>query len=107
MPSISDSRKIITTSIPSIPDSEVVLWDSLTMGDAEAISTIEDNTGKGIRALFSLVKSWNLDEKLTPDNFKKLSMTDFQFLLEQTSFWKDSQKKLEELEDEKAEKKTA
>jgi len=105
MPSINDSRKVIETSIPSIPDSKIELWDSLTMGDTEKISAENDEIKRGMLSVFCLIKSWNFEEPLTLENVKKLKESDFVYLLKQTSYGANLSKALEELEDESTKKK--
>lgn len=107
MPSINDSRKTVTTTIPSIPGSEIVLWDSLNIGDAEKIEALESDTAKGMLTMICLIKSWNLDEPLNEENIKKLSLSDFDTLLSKTSYGEQIAKTTEEREEEAQEKKTA
>jgi len=106
MPSINDGRKIIKTTIPSIPGSEVELWDSLTVGDSERIQAIEGDTAKGIATMTCLIKSWNLDEPCTEENVKKLTPSDFEALIMATGLADQLKKKQEDIEDDQVEKKT-
>ena len=106
MPSINDGRKVIKTIIPSIPGSEVELWDSLTVGDSEKIQALETDTAKGISTMVCLIKSWNLDEPCNEENVKKLSANDFEALIMATGLADQLKKKQEEIEDDQVEKKT-
>jgi hypothetical protein len=106
MPSINDSRKIIKSNIPSIAGSEVEIWDSLTVGDAERIENANSTMNKGMMTFVCLVKSWNLDEECNEENLKKLSIEDMNHLIGLTSYGDKVKKTLEEQEDEKIEKKS-
>lgn len=103
MPSINDSRKQVKATLPSIKGSEVTLWDELTVGDAEAVQEGGSDMERGIVTVFRLIKEWNLEEELTLDNVKKLSIDDFSAILKATKLGS----KIEDQEDEKLEKKTA
>lgn len=90
MPSIKDSRKTIKTSIPSIEGSEVVLYNDLTGGDLTRIENLglQNAQTRAMQTLFSLLKSWNLDEELNFESVVSLELSDQLFLLEQTDFYK-------------------
>lgn len=105
MPSINDSRKIIKSNIPSIAGSEVELWDSMTVGDAERVEGGASETAKGLAVFMALVKSWNLDEPCNEENLKKLSIEDMQYLIGLTSYGDRMRKSAEDMEDEDLEKK--
>lgn len=107
MPSINDSRKKVTTKIPSIPGSEVVLWDELTVGDAEQVEKIEGKMNQGVKTAELLICSWNLDEPVTPENVRKLSVKDFEHLIGATKLGKDALKSMEDRAEEDRQKKTA
>lgn len=107
MPSINDSRKTVPTTIPSIPGSEVIMWDELTVGDAEQVEMIEGKMKQGVKTAELLIKSWNLDEPPTPENVRKLSTKDFEHLLSVTKLGKDAIKSMEDSEEENRQKKTA
>lgn len=106
MPSITDGRKQIVTSLPSIEGSSITLWDNLTMGDAAAIRDIDEESAQGIKTIHALIKEWNLDEPLTVENVGKMTPDDFSFLLEQTELGKKAKMAQEEKEDAAFEKKT-
>lgn len=106
MPSINDSRKTITATIPSIPGSSVELWDTLTVGDSEKIHGEENKVTQGLMSVFCLLKSWNLDEELTFENLKKIGLDDFQALIGKTTYGKSLKMSAEEREDIEVEKKS-
>jgi hypothetical protein len=107
MPSINDSRKIIKSNIPSIKGSEIEMWDSMTVGDAERVDAGGSETAKGLAVFVALVKSWNLDEPCDESNLKKLSIEDMQYLIGLTSYGERLKKHADVLEDEDLEKKKA
>jgi len=107
MPSLNDSRKVVTTDIPSIPGSEVEMWDELTVGDAEQVEKVEGKMKQGIKTAELLIKSWNLEEPPTPENVRKLSVKDFEHLLGATKLGKDALKSVEDRQEEDRQKKTA
>lgn len=106
MPSINDSRKTVTTNIPSIPGSVVEMWDELTVGDAEIVERIESNMAKGVKTAELLIKSWNLEEPVTPENVRRLSTKDFEHLMGATKMGKDAMKSIEDQQEVSRQKKT-
>ena len=105
MPSLKDSRKTIKTSILDVEDSEVILWDEMTMGDFDDIRDTESAKERGGKAVLYHIKEWNLDEPLTLENVSLLTDRQANHLLEQTKWGRDLKKGREKLEEEVAEKK--
>ena len=59
MPVLKDIRKTIEITLPSFPESKVVLYNSLLFGDMKEIEEMKDDLGKGILTLKFMIKSWN------------------------------------------------
>lgn len=56
---LKDIRKTIEITLPSFPESKVVLYNSLLFGDMKEIEEMKDDLGKGILTLKFMIKSWN------------------------------------------------
>lgn len=95
-----DPRKTKKISIPSIPDSEVEIYDTLLWGDLEAIYTLEgSDLEKGRKSLAFLIKDWNLtDEKeiklpIEEETFKLFTLEVINFLLANTEIVRQEKEK--------------
>lgn len=101
MPKLSDFRQTKTITLPSYPDSQVEIYDSLLVGDALAAGIKPGNEMEGmVKVLPALIKSWNFtgnDEKPLPiiaANLNFLKADDLGFLLKSiTEFAEETKKK--------------
>lgn len=96
MPVLKDTRKIAKTSIPSVEGSEVEIFDSLLVGDADVLVSSElTDFQRMLKALERLIKSWNLtDEKgvalpINGESLGKLNFPDIEHLISKTSYGVD------------------
>lgn len=103
--SLNDSRKVIESELPSITGSKVKFYDNLTIGELETVDGKNMDLAALVEVLKMLLIEWNLDEKITVENLKKLQVTDMNFIIEQTAFFKNAKKQLAEQEELLAEKK--
>ena len=99
MPQLTDTRKIIKSSLSSIEESELTVRDGVLGEDLEwvygegKISQIE----VAMRALTKMIVDWNLtdaNEKKLPitlDNVKKINSEDILAILQNTSFTTQAQ----------------
>jgi hypothetical protein len=100
-----DPRTIKKVSIPSIPESEVEIYNTFLWGDLEKVYDAEgSDIEKGIKILSCLVKDWNLtDEKgeklpIKVETFKQFTPEIINFLLSNTDIsgqGDESKKKIE------------
>jgi len=87
MTKLIDIRKIKTISLPSFPDVEIKLYDSLLAGDALTIQSLENDFERGIKTLTFFIKKWSfVDDKekpldITVENLNKLPMKDIEVLM--------------------------
>ena len=101
MPKLTDFRQTKTIVLPSYPDSQVEIYDSMLVGDALAAgfkSGAEEEAM--IKVLPALIKSWNFtgeDDKPLPivaASLNFLKADDLAFLLQQiTEFATETKKK--------------
>lgn len=64
MSQLTDVRGTITVKLPSFPDDKVVLYKGLLTYQVQGIVKVEDDYGKGIEILKTMIKSWTFtDEK--------------------------------------------
>ena len=94
MPQLTDTRKIVKSSIPSIEGSEITIRDGVLGEDLEwvygegKVSQIE----VAMRALSKMIEDWNLTDAsekklpITLDNVKKMNSEDILAILQNTSF---------------------
>lgn len=88
MTKLIDTRKIKKVILPSYPDSEIELYDTLLVRDVEQLEKIDNNYERGIITLKCLIKSWSfVDEKDEPlevskDSLGLLPAPDFTFLMQ-------------------------
>lgn len=86
MPKI-DIRKTFEVSLPSYPESKIILYDSILAGGMERVMDAKTDFERGLIALQELVKDWNLtDEKeekleVNLENLRRLPFKDLNFLL--------------------------
>ncbi|MHA1329842.1 MAG: hypothetical protein ACTSR2_02080 [Candidatus Hodarchaeales archaeon] len=93
-------RKTIELSLPSYPDSKVILYDRVLAGGMERILKAKDDFERGLITLQEIIKDWNfVDEEgkkleVTMDNLRKLPIEDLNFLLEKVrGFFTQDEKK--------------
>lgn len=102
MPKLTDFRKTKIIALPSYPDSQVEIYDSLLVGDA--IGTANFEPGKQLQIMLDvlpkLIKSWNFtgeDNKpldITVANLNFLKADDVAYLLQEiTAFSEEAKKK--------------
>lgn len=83
-----DFNKTKSVSLPSIPDSEVVIAESMLAGDFLDLMDVDKSRSVPL-AVSKIVRSWNLtDEKdevlaITEENLKKLPIKDLLFLFQE------------------------
>jgi len=88
-----DPRTTKKVNIPSIPDSEIEMYNTLLWKDIEEVNSLEgSDMMKGKEVLRRLIKDWNLtDEEGTKlpiinETFDKFTPEVMNFLLSQTEF---------------------
>lgn len=103
MPTLKDFRTTKKIVLPTFPDSEVEIYDSLLVGDMVGFSGKfeEANVEAMIAFVPKMIKSWNFtDEKgetlpISSDNLGFLKAEDLTFLLQEiTNFANEAKKKL-------------
>lgn len=94
MPNVifSDNRKTISVSLPSYPESEVIMYDSLLFGQVSQMNKAEGNDAdKGLLSLQFLIKDWNfVDESgeklpISMEILNKFSIEDITILLQKVT----------------------
>jgi len=87
-----DVRKTIEVSLPSFPESKVVLYESLLFGQVNELNDEKlKEIDKGILSLKHLVKEWNFtnekgeDLSVTIETLNQFPVEDLTFLLEKVS----------------------
>ncbi len=100
-----DPRTIKKVSIPSIPDSEVEIYNTLLWKDIEDVSSLEGSDMlKGKEILKRLIKDWNLTDEagvklpIINETFDRFTPEVMNFLLSQTELaggTEDIKKKIE------------
>ena len=101
MPVLKDFRQTKKISLPSHPESEVEIYDSVLVGQLldRKINVEENNFKSIIEYLPRLIKSWNFcdeSKKILPINIDSLSLfkpEDITFLFEEVNKFSDSLKK--------------
>lgn len=102
MPVLKDLRQTKTISLPSYPDSQVEIYDSVLIGDLSKVNFQNDNQMEmTIEALPRFIKSWNFTDdsgktlEINRENLNFLSQEDAVFLLNSIQqFNKEIKKKL-------------
>ena len=83
-----DVRKTSEISLPSFPDSKVILYDRILAGGMERIMEAKTDFERGLIALQEIIKDWNFtDEKgnkleVNLENLRRLPMEDLTFLMD-------------------------
>jgi len=83
-----DVRKTIEISLPSFPDSKVILYDRILAGGMERIMEAKSDFERGLIALQEMIKDWNFTDEngnkleVSLENLRKLPMEDLTFLLD-------------------------
>lgn len=103
MPVLKDFRNTRTITLPSFPDSKVVLYDSLLVGDMmnAGLKQTTDSVEQGIKIMPLIIKEWNFtNEKeeplpITLENIGFLKQVDIIFLLNEFTKFSDENKKKE------------
>jgi hypothetical protein len=102
----SDIRKTISVSLPSYPESEVIMYESLLFGEVSQMNkSTGDDADKGLLSLQFLIKEWNftneLGEKLpvSVEVLNSFSVEDITFLLKTVTdlFTKEAEEKKKSL----------
>lgn len=81
MPVLKDIRQTKELALPSYPDSKVVIYDSMLVGDV-----ITTDTSNPLNVFIKLIKEWNFtDDKnqplpVTAENLKLLQAVDLDLL---------------------------
>lgn len=94
MPVLKDIRTIKEIILPSFPDSKVVIYDSILVGDLWAMDKQDP-----LYIFVKLIKEWNFtDDKgaampVNIENLKLLSASDLNFMAEQTKEFQQLAKK--------------
>lgn len=93
-----DPRTTKKVSIPSIPGSEVEIYNTLLWGDLEEINNIKgSDVERGREILVKLIKDWNLTDEnskklpITSNTFKTFTVDIMNQLLSYTDFAKGTQ----------------
>lgn len=87
MPKLTDIRQTKSITLPSYPDSKVVIYDSMIMKTSLEIS--DEDRNNPIRLLKYMIKEWNFtgeDDKLLPINEANIGLLkaeDATFLVEE------------------------
>jgi len=88
---LKDVRKTIELSLPSFPESKVVLYDGLLFGQMKKIGEAKGDMDRGILVLQYLIKEWNFTnekEEVLPVNevnLNQLPIKDLQILMEKAN----------------------
>lgn len=88
MTQLTDVRKTKKVNLPSYPDVEVELYDSILTGQVPELQKYDTDLDRGVATLQLLIKSWSFvdsDEKplaVTFENLKKLPVKDFSALMD-------------------------
>jgi len=83
-----DIRKTSELTLPSYPDSKIVLYDRILAGGMERVMSAKTDFEKGLVALQELIKDWNfVDEngkklEVNLENLRRLPLKDLTFLME-------------------------
>lgn len=99
MPILSDFRKTKELTLPSYPESKVIIYSGILFKDATAQGPDEDDFKYSLRILPRFIKEWNFtDEKNEPlpvseDNISKLKTDDITYLILEMQKFIESEKK--------------
>lgn len=86
-----DPRKIIKIALPSFPESEIEIYDTLLANQMLKVQDLQTDSEKGLAVLKYFIKSWNfVDEnekplEITIENIGLLPVKDFTFLMDEVS----------------------
>jgi hypothetical protein len=108
-----NNRLTVTTHIPSIEGSEIVLYDELTVGDQEQIQSMQNKGSIGAlsEVIKMLIKSWNLTKEdetpleVTAEIIKSFTSSDITHLLKSTKQGQEFLKTAEEVQEDTLKKK--
>lgn len=82
-----DPRKIKTITLPSFPDSEIIMFDSFLTEEWNIITKAENDIERGLLSLKCLIKTWNFTDdtgkvlEISTENLNKFPMKDMETLL--------------------------
>lgn len=99
MPILKDFRQTKEISLPSFPDSKVLIYDSVLIGDASVIDFNSNELEQIIQSLPLLIKSWNFtdeegkDLEINRENLGFLKVEDVKYLGEQLKAFAQEVKK--------------
>jgi len=88
---LRDIRKTVDISLPSFPESKIVLYDGLLFGQMKKIGEAKEDMDRGILVLQYLIKDWNFTDeagkKMVVDekNLNILPIKDLQILMEKAN----------------------
>lgn len=103
MPQLKDFRLTKIVTLPSYPDSQVEIYDSLLVRQQmQVFKAGSDDLERGVAALAHFVKDWNFTDEqgaklpVTPASMEFLKEADLLYLFEQIqAFAAESKKKLQ------------
>lgn len=97
---LQDPRKTKTIELPSFKGSEVVVYDSVLLGDMPTDTNLQFSSIEQVTKMLPvLIKSWNFtddEEKplaINEENIKKLPAGDATYILEQVKEFAEESKK--------------
>lgn len=100
MPKLQDLRQTKKISLPSYPDSEVEIYDSLLMGNMSDLTFGEVNPVKNmLQSLPKFIKSWNFQDEneqplaINSENLGFLKQEDAEFLINEITDFRNTNKK--------------
>lgn len=99
MPILTDIRKTRELSLPSYPDSKVVIFPSFLVGDLTEVDLTDDSLKNGVKTLAHIIKEWNFTDEegkvlpITEENINKLASVDVDFILKEIKIFAEEEKK--------------
>ena len=85
---LKDTRKVIELSLPSYPESKVILYDGLLFGQMKKVGEAKEDFARGVAVLQHLIKEWNFtNEKgealpINESTLNQFGLEDIQILME-------------------------
>jgi hypothetical protein len=104
MPILKDFRHIKTISVPSYPDSQITIYNSLLAKDSDDLIELQEKPSatRILEVLPKLIKEWNFTDEnnallpINSDNLNFLSDTDLLHILEKIKEFNEELKKKSE-----------
>ena len=101
MPVLKDFRRTKTIAVPSYPDSQITVYNSLLAKDADGVMELKENPSAKIllEVLPKFIASWNFTNEqneplpITSDNLNFLSEEDLMSIIEEIKKFNDEIKK--------------